>query len=925
MNRVRAIIIDQSERVLLGLNEYNEYALPGGKIKDNEHPVDAVIREVKEETGINNFNGLEHQFDLVDNKVFLWGAELSPEPPDPSLDPSKEFSTLGWFDLSNIPRNLDEYSEEILYHFLRDTVKTVIAGETALAGTIEVLVDGKKVYDLDDDMIWETLPRLAQERSKGKKVEFRQILDDGTIIDQTPQAMPDAVQGYHHQPDDEIDNTDSFLDFDNPENRAQIEDLDSTPVDAMQDIQFNVYVDGELIRTCKNSAEIGEMEGYIVDMMTQGKKVQYKQLLKTGEEVDFTPHALPTYMKVAASGNWERAKQMTKIYKMVDELLSSYIPEEKNRPSVEILYNIDYFAKTEWKENKAGDDQTHISVNHQVVDNDHMLRQVLAHEVIHHHLYQKYGNDVAKHGEHFQMLADRINAGEGNDFVTPFADHTEFRTNAAAEDNRFYHGSDGDTIRKIAKDGVLKVPTDDVLKEKYGSTKKHAVPVRGRVYISRSLEYPLIYAVGGKYVGSDSLPEWAKDEGGIVVVEPGTDSLYPDEDWVGEKFLTKVWDDTGDEVSDLIYDTVYKCQPRIVGQAREVPGEKHHQYRYYISYGKKIIKCLEKKNPEGLAKIASHAPNLSHAGDLEVKEAWVFDLKTITPKLKEDGSNFFELATRIDKGSKSTNASLDDWSGEWVHFTDVNKLGVNPKQFHQDPAGMYLFPREYKTSGTIWQEKKYKLVVELKPGAKVLDLSKLSMTDMKDMADKLEVGGDFKDIDTFWDALKNHYILATKAPGAAKWNKDFRELGYDAIFDDTESIHVGEVQLLVLNPSKARVIDAIRQNPDSGAFQRIKDHQKLVADFSRQYGDVNIKNPKTYKGYAGDQNYLAGEVEVTNGDNYITWRIQDENQRFMRLSVYDASKRSNSGSLGSIVEKHKEDEIRRAVDNASKFVFSEEN
>ena len=210
-----------------------------------------------------------------------------------------------------------------------------------------------------------------------------------------------------------------------------------------------------------------------------------------------------------------------------------------------------------------------------------------------------------------------------------------------------YHGSDGKTIRKIAKDGVLKVPTDEVLVEKYGSTKKRSVPVRGRVYISRSLEYPLIYAVGGAVVGNDSVPDSFEKEGGIVVVEPQTESLYPDEDWVGENFLKAVWDKDDSEISKLIYTTVYNCKPRIVGEAKEVPQHKHHEYRYYISFGKKILKCLEKKNPEGLAKIAAHAPNLSHAGDLKVKEAWVFDIRKINPKLKEDGSNFFDLATKL--------------------------------------------------------------------------------------------------------------------------------------------------------------------------------------------------------------------------------------------------------------------------------------
>jgi hypothetical protein len=77
------------------------------------------------------------------------------------------------------------------------------------------------------------------------------------------------------------------------------------------------------------------------------------------------------------------------------------------------------------------------------------------------------------------------------------------------------------------------------------------------------------------------------------------------------------------------------------------------------------------------------------------------------------------LKKDIKKKSKS---SLDQWSGRWVHYSDVNKLGINPKQFHQDVMGIYFFPEEFKTSGTIWQKMKYKFTVDIKPEAKIFYL-----------------------------------------------------------------------------------------------------------------------------------------------------------------------------------------------------------
>ena len=137
---------------------------------------------------------------------------------------------------------------------------------------------------------------------------------------------------------------------------------------------------------------------------------------------------MPESFEVGASGNGERAIQMKKVYDLIDELLTRYIPEEKKRPSAEILKGVRYLGKTTFK--MLGDEaKTHILVNHKIVEDDNLLRQCLAHEIIHHHLYQKYRNEVADHGELFEKFAGIINEKEGENFITEFANHTKFRTN----------------------------------------------------------------------------------------------------------------------------------------------------------------------------------------------------------------------------------------------------------------------------------------------------------------------------------------------------------------------------------------------------------------------------------------------------------------------------------------------------------------
>ena len=190
--RVRAIIISNAGRLLLGKDQNDFYIIPGGKIKEGEHPVDALLREIKEETGIKEFESIEYLWPYLGNYVFIFVPKDNILQPTCANDPSQEFKALEWFNLDALPSNFDDYSEDIIYRFLR--VEILHQGKEntmrVKANHIDVFVDGQKAFQLDDDTIWLTLPRLAQERSKGKKIEFKQVLNNGTSIDQTPEPMP---------------------------------------------------------------------------------------------------------------------------------------------------------------------------------------------------------------------------------------------------------------------------------------------------------------------------------------------------------------------------------------------------------------------------------------------------------------------------------------------------------------------------------------------------------------------------------------------------------------------------------------------------------------------------------------------------------------------------------------------------------------
>jgi hypothetical protein len=143
--------------------------------------------------------------------------------------------------------------------------------------------------------------------------------------------------------------------------------------------------------------------------------------------------------------------------------------------------------------------------------------------------------------------------------------------------------------------------------------------------------------------------------------------------------------------------------------------------------------------------------------------------------------------------------SLENWSGEWVHYTDIPYLSFKPKAFHSDPTGLYFFPKEFKPVSS-YSSKKYKFTANLKSDARVLDLSKVTREEMTRLADLAGVEK-FIEIDDLYSSLQKVFRM-TDGPNkkAGAFNRFFFNAGYDAIFDDIAVVYgKSETQLIVLN------------------------------------------------------------------------------------------------------------------------------
>jgi len=221
-------------------------------------------------------------------------------------------------------------------------------------------------------------------------------------------------------------------------------------------------------------------------------------------------------------------------------------------------------------------------------------------------------------------------------------------------------------------------------------------------------------------------------------------------------------------------------------------------------------------------------------------------------------------------------------TGTWVHYSQEPFVKIRPKQLHQDPAGIYLFPEKFDPEGGWWKFR-YKFLVRLHNVRKVLDLAKLSEKESVDLYEKLVPPearelkpGDFRATDhanRMWEGLLRYFILGRGRPGPGAWNKALRDMGYDAVFDDTGAIHSSEVQMLVLDPTKVKVVEMVDQT--STGFDAIKSVANHLAEFLKGYGKVTVKEPRKGSIGWGEKGVVAG-VHVEKRDDpevYADWKL----------------------------------------------------
>ena len=117
-----AIIVNDDRRVLLlehVLRPGSGWALPGGFLNAGEHPADALIREIREETGLALENVKAHftRTDCRHIEIFF-----TADPVGEATVNSREIMDLKWFTLEELPAGMSGTQKRLIAEVLNGKV-----------------------------------------------------------------------------------------------------------------------------------------------------------------------------------------------------------------------------------------------------------------------------------------------------------------------------------------------------------------------------------------------------------------------------------------------------------------------------------------------------------------------------------------------------------------------------------------------------------------------------------------------------------------------------------------------------------------------------------------------------------------------------------------------------------------------------------
>ncbi len=233
----------------------------------------------------------------------------------------------------------------------------------------------------------------------------------------------------------------------------------------------------------------------------------------------------------------------------------------------------------------------------------------------------------------------------------------------------------------------------------------------------------------------------------------------------------------------------------------------------------------------------------------------------------------------------------------YIHFTDVYKLGINPRKTHADPHAIYFYPAKWILDEENWSGFQY--AVNMKyfflcqvDTSNFLNLSKLTMPE----ADRLMENAGISDIwqmygknfgtnpgKRFWNFLDMLNVEPSKRDNPKhhqlpyiKWNQFWSTTEYDGFSDTKGIVNEGEKQQIgVLNPRTIKIIE-------SGENKNVKSISMQFYEEIIKKNNINV----SYQGYQENGKYYR--IYGTSGGRAADIRIYPDD--FMGIAYYNDDK-----------------------------------
>ena len=204
----------------------------------------------------------------------------------------------------------------------------------------------------------------------------------------------------------------------------------------------------------------------------------------------------------------------------------------------------------------------------------------------------------------------------------------------------YYHGTRSDEHAKsIMKDGAIKPPD---LSDRSGPLR----PVDGMVYITPSISYAQMYALGGNMAGhGTSQLEEQHGRYGYVFAIAGKElsNIHPDEDSIGEMIHNKDIPWLDHMARYYLEEEPYDDEGQGLGYHSLYDAVMGGEFDAMATAGRYLVDVMS--NEEKLSLIDMGA-DIAHEGPLKPMAVYRLDRRK-SKLLKRDGSNFFDIAEKI--------------------------------------------------------------------------------------------------------------------------------------------------------------------------------------------------------------------------------------------------------------------------------------